>query len=182
MPYNQEIHHRRSIRLKHYDYSQAGLYFITLCVNNRESLFGEIIEDQMILNAAGAMIEKEWQALQNRFLQIELHEYIVMPNHFHAILSLQMTPRHAGAPLVDALVTQTITKTLSEIIGAFKSITTIKYIRGVKTYHWHGFEGKLWQRNYWEHVIRNEQSRSEIAQYIITNPQKWEIDQLRPIG
>lgn len=168
------------MRLKHYDYSQAGFYFITLCVDNRESLFGEIIDDQMILNAAGAMIEREWQALKNRFPQIEPHEYIVMPNHFHAILSLQTIPRHVGAPLVGALATQTTTKTLSKIIGAFKSITTVEYLREVKKSHWQSFDGKLWQRNFWEHVIRNEQSCNEIAQYIINNPQHWLVDTLKP--
>ncbi len=164
------------MRLKHYDYSQAGCYFITLCVDNRESLFGKIIEDQMILNAAGAMIEKEWQALQNRFPQIELHEYIVMPNHFHAILSQQTTPRHVGT----THPSQTTPKTLSEIIGAFKSITTVEYLREVKTSHWKNFDGKLWQRNFWEHVIRNQQSCNEIAQYIMNNPQQWEMDMFKP--
>ncbi len=185
MPFNPETHRRQSIRLKHYDYSKAGFYFITLCIQNKESLFGKILDDQMILNAAGQMIEREWLALKKRFPHIELHEYVVMPNHFHAIIEIRdylIVIQQKGRPQGYAPTSEPTNKTIGEIVGAFKSITTIKYILGVKTLHWQGFDCKLWQRNYWEHVIRNEQSRSEIAQYIITNPQKWEIDQLRPIG
>ena len=88
MSYNPEIHKRKSIRLKGYDYSQAGLYFITICCQNREHLFGEIKNGEMILNDAGQMIENEWLNLKNRFPTIELHEYITMPNHFHGILEI----------------------------------------------------------------------------------------------
>ncbi|MCL2328973.1 MAG: transposase [Bacteroidetes bacterium] len=86
--YNPEIHHRRSIRLKGYDYSQAGMYFVTICVQNREHLFGEIVDGEMILNDAGKMVEKEWVDLKNRFPNIELHEFVVMPNHFHGIIQI----------------------------------------------------------------------------------------------
>lgn len=91
--YNPNIHHRRSIRLKGYDYSQAGLYFITVCVANREYLFGDIVgvslvDTQMILNDAGKMVAAEWFKLSKRFKNIRLHEYIVMPNHFHAISAI----------------------------------------------------------------------------------------------
>lgn len=186
LPYNSEMHHRRSIRLKHYDYSQTGFYFITLCVQNKESLFGEIIENKMTLNAAGEMIEKEWLTLQKRFTHIDSHEYVVMPNHLHAIIEVgaaQMIPLHAnnGQPEGFPSIDENAKNTLSDIIGAFKSITTVEYIRGIKTSSWQNFEGKLWQRNYWEHIIRNEQSFNDIAQYIVNNPQNWEIDKLRPL-
>jgi REP element-mobilizing transposase RayT len=100
MSYNPEIHKRKSIRLKGYDYSQEGLYFITLCCQNRECLFGQIHNGSMILNDAGKMIENEWLNLENRFPNIELHEFIVMPNHFHGILKI------VGAALVAAQSTQ----------------------------------------------------------------------------
>jgi len=181
MPYNPETHRRQSIRLKEYDYSQAGFYFITLCVHNRELLFGEIIEDKMILNAAGKMIAREWQALQKRFPHIEPHEYVVMPNHFHAIIEVGDTLTELQMKGQPQWITPTENKkTIGDMLGAFKSITTIEYIRGVKTSHWREFESKLWQRNYWEHVIRHEQSHHEIAQYIINNPQQWQMDKLRP--
>ncbi len=94
--YNPNIHHRRSIRLKGYDYSQAGLYFITICVKNRDCLLGNIVNGELTLNNAGQMIETEWLKLSTRFHNIQLHEYIVMPNHFHAILEI------VGATLVVA--------------------------------------------------------------------------------
>lgn len=135
------------------------------------------------------MIETEWQTLQHRFPQIKLHEYIVMPNHFHAIIEVgaalvvaQMTPSYANTrqPQGIAPTIEINRKTIGDIIGAFKSITTVEYIRGIKTSHWQDFGSKLWQRNYWEHVIRNEQSLNDIAQYIINNPRNWQMDKLRP--
>jgi len=96
MKYNPNIHHRRSIRLKGYDYSQAGLYFITICTQNQLCLFGEIKNEEMILNDAGKMIEHQWQNLICRFNGIQLHKFITMPNHFHGIVEC------VGAPLVGA--------------------------------------------------------------------------------
>ncbi|MDP4999472.1 MAG: hypothetical protein NWQ41_10940, partial [Saprospiraceae bacterium] len=94
--YNPNIHHRKSIRLKGYDYSQAGLYFITICIQHRACLFGHITKGEMILNDAGNMVKNEWLNLKTRFPNIELHDYVVMPNHFHGILEI------VGAPLVGA--------------------------------------------------------------------------------
>ncbi len=191
-------HHRRSIRLKGYDYSQAGLYFVTICVQNRKCLFGEISDGKMNLNDAGKTIENEWLKLTNRFHNIKLHEFMVMPNHFHAILEIvgatlvvaQNTPitqkdntanSEKGQPQgIAPTIVPTIapTKTLGDMVGAFESIVTVKYIRGVKNNNWQPFDGKLWQRNYWEHIIRNENEYKRIAQYIIDNPMKWENDKL----
>ena len=184
MAYNPEIHKRKSIRLKGYDYSQAGLYFITICCQNRICRFGEIENDEMILNDAGKMIETEWMNLKNRFPNIELNEFVVMPNHFHGILEI------VGATLLDTTIpaennlTETgqpqgiapTTKTVGDMMDAFKSITTVEYIRGVKNSGWKPFDGKLWQRNYYEHIIRNEQSYHNISNYIINNPAKWQED------
>lgn len=186
MKYNPNIHHRRSIRLKGYDYAQAGLYFITICTQNRACLFGNITNGEMILNDAGMMIETEWMNLKKRFTNIELHEYVTMPNHFHAILEI------VGATLVvaqndvvtqneDRATTRVIPtgKTIGDIMDAFKSITTVEYIRDVKTMGLQPFNGKLWQRNYWEHIIRNENDYHRIAAYIINNPQNWDNDKLK---
>ncbi len=154
----------------------------------------------MQLNDAGKMIENEWVKLPQRFPNIELHEYVVMPNHFHAILEI------VGATLVvaqnDGLKTAQNNglkttqnnglhgktgqpqgfaptgKTLGDMVGAFESITTVEYIRGVKNENWERFNGKLWQRNYWEHTIRNENVYWQIAQYILNNPLKWDNDKL----
>ncbi len=100
MKYNPEIHHRRSIRLKEYDYSQAGLYFITICTQDSLHLFGKITNDAMVLNDAGMLIEKWWNELKNKFVNIELDEFIVMPNHFHGIIQIINTdPVPVGADL-----------------------------------------------------------------------------------
>jgi len=116
----------------------------------------------MILNDAGKMIETEWLKLTARFPNIELHEYVVMPNHFHGI-----------SQIVDTLSSG---KTVGDMMDAFKSITTVEYIRGVKQLRWKPFDGKLWQRNYWEHIIRDDQSYQRISDYIIDNPAKWKDD------
>lgn len=202
------ILNRRSIRLKGYDYSQEGLYFISICCQNRACLFGKIIQDEMILNDAGNMISTEWLALKNRFANIRLHEYIVMPNHFHGILeiventaviptnnivgtSLAGVPdtgkdyegvpnnekgNHEGVPQRQP---QGCAPTVGDIIGAFKSITSVEYIRGIKTNNWKQFNKRLWQRNYWEHIIRNDESFNRISAYITDKPGKWKADKLK---
>ena len=178
MKYNPDTHHRCSIRLKSYDYSQEGLYFITICIQNRLCLFGNIKDDEMNLNDAGQMIETQWLDLTQRFTGIDFGECIVMPNHFHGIIKI------VGAPLVGAQNVgqpqpgqpQEIAPTVGNIIGVFKSITTNEYIRGVKRNHWPRFDKKLWQRNYYEHIIRDEKSYLNISEYIKTNPAKWQDD------
>ncbi|MCF8373421.1 MAG: transposase [Bacteroidales bacterium] len=183
MTYNPNIPHRRSIRLKGYDYSRAGLYFITICVKNRKCLFGKIINDEMVLNDTGEMVEAKWLELPQRFKNIQLHEFIVMPNHFHAILeivaaTLVVAPKgqpQGIAPTIAQTDTPT-SKTVGDMVGAFQSIVTVEYIRGVKNANWPRFNKKLWQRDYWEHIIRNEQSYKRISDYIRDNPAKWKGD------
>ena len=172
--YDPNIHHRRSIRLKGYDYAQEGLYFITMCVQHRVSLFGHIAKPQnnadaqMTLNEAGKMIETEWLNLKNRYPNIELHEFVIMPNHFHGILEIVDRATTRVAP--------TGVPTVGDMMGAFKSITTVEYIRGVKNGGWQTFNGKLWQRDYYEHIIRDERAYENISNYIINNPTKWAAD------
>lgn len=167
MKYNPEIHHRRSIRLKGYDYSQAGLYFITICTQHRQCLFGRVAKGEMGMNDAGEMVTQQWHDLTNRFNQIELHEFIVMPNHCHGII--EMT---GGVPLVGTLTGMTV----GNIVGAFKSLTTNAYIKGVNQRGWEVFNGKLWQRNYYERIIRNQEAYLRISRYIQTNPLRWQKD------
>lgn len=166
MKFNPYIHHRKSIRLKNYDYSQAGLYFITICVNDRSPLFGKITNGEMLLNAVGNMTNNQWLDLPNRFSFIVLHEYIVMPNHFHGIIESIGYNRAGIKPA----------PTIGDVVGAFKSLSTNEYIKNVKQNNWQPFAGKLWQRNYHEHIIRNEESYLEIAEYIQTNPLRWQED------
>jgi REP element-mobilizing transposase RayT len=184
MKYNPDIHHRRSIRLKGYDYSQAGLYFITICTQNRLCLFGEIENGEMILNDPGIMIEHQWQELIYCFDNIKLHEFIVMPNHFHGIIEFVGVPL-VGTQNVEQPPTmgqpqtgqpQGIAPTVGDVVGAFKSLSTNEYIRGVKNNDWSRFNKKLWQRNYYEHIIRDEKSCYQIWEYVQTNPLKWQDD------
>jgi hypothetical protein len=148
MPYNPNIHQRKSIRLKGYDYAQAGLYFITICLQDRLCLFRNVVDGEMALNDAGRMVENEWLKLPQRFSNIELHEFVVMPNHFHSIIEI------VGATLVVAQnetwqpdmgqpqgIAPTKPKTIGDMAGAFQSIVTVQYIRGVKQFNWQPFNG-----------------------------------------
>ena len=314
--YNPKIHHRRSIRLKGYDYSKAGAYFITTCCYHMTCLFGEVIDGTMILNDAGEMVHAQWLALKERFPNIELHEFVVMPNHFHGIINITSETdvklnvkvndvaiktsnedidlnnatveandtavgatlvvaiadeiidvvdkdivkidddvdsvenasdfvqaqvqvqdehgegNHEGLPRRDSLLSnftalntdenmndlseqtqlvnktigrdsllsnfialktdslienltdlseqkQPVNKTIGDMMDAFKSITTVEYIRGVKTLNWPPFNRKVWERNYYEHIIRNQQAYEAISNYIVNNPKKWKQDKFR---
>ena len=175
---------RKSIRLKGYDYSQAGLYFITICIQNRENLLGKIENDKMILNDAGKMVIKIFNEIPNDYTNTRLHEYIIMPNHFHAIIEIVGADSISAQNMdlikraeMDSAPTGTKT-TIPNIIQSFKRHTTIKYIDGVKNNNWQSFNKRLWQRNYWEHIIRNEKSYIEISEYIINNPINWKNDKL----
>ncbi len=185
--YDPDKHHRRSIRLKGYDYAQAGAYFITICTQNRESRFGEIVNSKMVLNDAGRMVQTEWEQLRERFSSIELDAYVVMPNHFHAIVTITDSDNNVGAGLVSApngattRVAPTAQRpTLGDIVGAFKSLVTNAYIRGVRELGWPPFDKRLWQRNYHERIIRNERELNAIRQYIYDNPAHWLNDAENP--
>ncbi len=183
--------HRHSIRLKEYDYSQEGSYFITICIHERLHLLGNVVNGKMVLNDAGIMVERQWRELINRFVNINLGNYVIMPNHLHGIITI------VGAPLVGAQndgqlnkiansykgqpqgIAPTISnKKIGDIVGAFKSLTTNDYIYNVKNNYWQPFKFTLWQRNYYEHIIRNEKSYNEISDYIINNPENWQEDKL----
>ena len=182
MKNNPNNHHRRSIRLKGYDYSQAGAYYVTVCTHNHLCLFGHVVNEKMMLNDPGRMIQSVWDQLTNQFSNIELDEYVIMPNHIHGISFI------VGASLVGAQPSTwqgagtrpAPTVGLGHIVGAFKSIATNEYIRGVKQHGWPTFAGKLWQRNYYERVIRNDVELKRIRQYIVENPMKWEFDHENP--
>ena len=187
--YNPDVHHRRSIRLKGYDYSQSGLYFVTICVKKRICLFGEIDNAKMILNDAGTMIKKWYYEIENKFLDIKCFEMIIMPNHFHCIIKnvgadLCVCP-DKSLPDLRILGDQRILgehtgSPLHRVVQWFKTMTTNEYIRGVKNNNWQRFDGKLWQLNYWEQIIRNEKSYQTISEYVANNPDKWNEDKLNP--
>ena len=184
--YNPDIHHRRSIRLHNYDYSQSGMYFVTLCTQNRECLFGEIVDGQMQLNDVGKMVRAVWDEIPAHYPGIDVDEFVIMPNHIHGItVIVGAGPR--ACP--DSTKTQTngqpqgVAPTglpLSGVVQRFKTMTTKRYADGVEQSGWPPFPAKLWQRNYWEHVVRNEPELDRIREYIQNNPGQWESDTLCP--
>ena len=178
MKYNSEIHHRKSIRLKGYDYSKEGFYFITICTQNRECLFGEIIEGKMILNNAGLMIEKIYKELPNYFGNANLNEYIIMPNHFHCIIEIvgvESISTH-DIQLSNRVDMESTPTTIPNILQTFKRYTTLEYIKMVKSNKLPNFNRRIWQRNYYENIIRNDQIHEKIIEYIKNNPLKWKED------
>jgi REP element-mobilizing transposase RayT len=231
MKFDPKIHHRRSIRLKGYDYRQAGGYFVTLVTQGREALFGEMVngetscEGKIVLNDAGEMIVRWWLELPNKFPNVNVDIFVVMPNHFHGIIFIQdstvgadlpvgadlrvgltspakpipsdgIFPRNGGGyvdppqptdPSVRAdlrvapdLPQQRFNAPLSQMIQWFKTMTTNEYIRGIKQLGWKPFDRRLWQRDYYEHIIRSDNELDRIARYIESNPARWSEDNENP--
>jgi REP element-mobilizing transposase RayT len=157
MTYDPNRHHRRSIRLKGYDYSQAGAYYVTICTHNHEPLFAPA--------PVGQMTTHWWDEIANKFESTSLDAFVVMPNHIHGIILLHEQPA-SSEPVP-----------LGQVIQWFKTMSTNAYIRGVKELGWKAFTGRVWQRNYYEHIIRNERALHAIRLYIEANPENWEGDQ-----
>jgi putative transposase len=168
---------RRSIRLKGYDYSADGAYFITICVGNRECLLGEINDGQMIINEYGSIVRDVWEDLPDRVSDIDLDEYIIMPNHFHAIILINKSPEsteiHKDLDIDDIKARRKMI--LPKVVGRFKMLAA-KAINQSRE-----IEGSFWQRNYYERVIRSEEDCQIVRQYIINNPVQWEMDEHHPV-
>ncbi len=179
---------RRPLRLKRYDYALAGAYFVTIVVQNRSCLLGEVVGEEIRLNDAGKLARREWEALPYRFPSIDIDAFVIMPNHLHgiAIIDQSVKAPTASAPTRDGMTetvatpsnktTTRVFPTLGDVVGAYKSLTTVEYVRGVKMLAWPRFSDRLWQRNYYEHVIRHDESLREIRQYILDNPARWALD------
>ena len=199
----QPLPQRKSIRLRNFDYSSQGLYFITICIHNRLCLLGDIINGKMILNNAGRMINQWYLKTPYRFKNTTLDEYQIMPNHLHGIVIITGNGRtHGSAPTdnktnhvaipvgVDPCVDPNNPcanpkqyrqqQTLFKTIRWFKTMATNNYIRNVKTKNWKPFNKRLFQRNYFEHIIRNENDLNEIREYIKNNPQTWDRNRNNP--
>ena len=178
--YNPDIHRRKSIRLDGYDYSQAGSYFVTIVTQDRLCLFGEVAEGEMRLNEAGEMVRIAWETLPGRFPSIGIDAFVVMPNHIHGIIVIH----HVGASLVgahsDIRATTRVAPTLGDVVGAYKSLTTLEYGKGVRDMDWPSFNTRLWQRNYYERVIRDDEEWNRVQEYIADNPVQWEMDMENP--
>ena len=182
MPFDPAEHHRRSIRRPGYDYAASGWYFVTICAQNRSCLFGDVVGGQLRPNDAGHMVMDEWHALPDRFPDVELDRAILMPNHLHGIVVIHRTLRRGEPCVRPPQVRGTADGSLGRVLQAFKSLTTTRYIDGVKTAEWRRFSCHLWQRDYFDHIIRNDWSLDRIRWYIDTNPERWDRDAENPNG
>ena len=165
MKFNPDIHHRKSIRLRNYDYSQAGLYFITICTHERLALFGKIVDEIMVKSDAGVIAEKCWHEIPEHFPQVVLGEFVVMPNHIHGIIEIagaNVGANDVGANNVGAnnylpLQCHGTSKTVGSIVRGFKIGVT-------KWFRTHTDIREVWQRNYHEHIIRDEEGHVKISE------------------
>jgi REP element-mobilizing transposase RayT len=222
--YNPDKRHRRSLRLKGYDYSSPGAYFITICTHQRECLFGEIVDGEMQLNPLGNVVRSHWMKLSHHHAHVELDAWVIMPNHIHGILILNNLGRGAalgqdsehsnddsmpnatpsrdrgytnfdwlptepgvafgqesqsspsdGLPNAAPLPPRLGTGTVGAIVLNFKSVTTRSFNRIKRSPG-----SSIWQRNYYEHIIRSKESLCRIRQYVYNNPLMWQQDQLHP--
>ena len=209
MKYESKKLNRHSIRLAEYDYSKAGMYFVTICTYNKECTLGEVLNGKMILNEWGKIASKCWLWLSEHYNYISLDEWIIMPNHLHGIITISKTPCRGGSGTAPPRKSDCISleyttarggsrtaptreqgntttgdgsrtaptkrKPLGRLIGAFKTVSTkqINELRNKKS-------PPVWQRNYYDHIIRNEKSLNRIKEYIIKNPLKWEFDTENP--
>lgn len=161
MPYDPHRHHRHSLRLRDYQYDTAGCYCVTICTQQRQMTFGAVQNGVVELNDAGILVRAEWLALAQRFPSIELDDFVLMPNHLHGIIFLNLCDEAAAgcsAPILGA------------VVGAFKSLSTRAISRSTEVL------GKVWHRNYYEQIIRSEAMLNGLRQYILHNPHHWHDD------
>ena len=182
--YNPEKHHRRSVRLKNCDYAQAGAYFVTICSRQRECIFGDVIDGAMHLNEYGELIHECLYQIPRHFPNIEMDMHVIMPNHFHGIFMINSNcrgevsspSRNSNKRIKKGGVTPPLRKrTLGQIVAYFKYQTS-KQINKIRN----SPGMPVWQRNYFERVIRNENELNKIRQYIQNNPLQWDNDKENP--
>ena len=183
--HSRDVHRRRSIRLRGYDYAQPGAYFVTICTQNWECLFGEIVDGAMHLNQVAEMVASAWNDLPQHYSGVDVDAFVIMPNHVHGIVMLSGNAASAGAgprACPGAGQPRGVAPTLSlpDVVHRFKSLTTARHRRGAAREGWPAFAGRLWQRNYYEHVIRGEGEMSRVREYIVNNPANWAQDENNP--
>lgn len=155
---------RKNIRLKGYDYSNANWYFVTICTYNKKKLLGKVIKTKVRLNTFEKIIDETWKEIPQHYRNAELDYYVITPNHFHGVLILNELNHRTGKAC--------LAPTLGSIIGSFKSAASKKIHKEQV-----GSLSIIWQRNYYEHIIRNENDLYNIRKYIELNPLKWELDE-----
>ena len=192
MTYDPGIHHRRSIRLRGHDYRGGGAYFVTCCVDGKESLFGRVVDSIMLINECGQVVHRAWAAIPQRFPSVVPDAFQVMPNHLHGILVIPgpgLEPSlaaAAGARVIQPTPVYTLAgaspgptrdnrPSLGDVVGAFKSLSAIAVNRVLTR-----MGRRLFQEDYFEHVIRDFDSLAKIRDYILTNPARWRQDPENP--
>lgn len=194
MSYDKNKHHRRSIRLKEYDYTSPGWYYVTICTHQQTCLFGDINNGRIVLSSIGKMAQEYWLQIPNHFKFVELDEFVIMPNHIHGIIIINDRPGNGGdnngngrgvrsnAPANANINPQNRfseispkSGTLGVIVRSYKSSVT-RWCRKNKNDHF------KWQRNFYEHIMRNERELYQIRKYIRSNPLKWQLDSEYPVN
>ena len=176
--YEPHRHHRRSVRLKGYDYTQEGAYFVTVVTQNHSCLFGELAGETMCLNPAGKVVEECWQAIPDHFPHVELDAFVIMPNHVHGIIRIvgakDFSPVHPDpVSPSDTSVFRSPKRTIGSVVRGFKIGVTKCFRSNTEIQN-------VWQRNYHDHIIRNEAALNRIRQYIAENPARWGEDDENP--
>ena len=173
MNHNSKDQNRRSKRLKEFDYSTPWWYYVTICTHNRNNIFGQINYEKMVLNELGTIVEEEWLRTEELRKNIELDYYVIMPNHFHGILIINSRDKARLIPTIEKReFGKPVANSLSSIVGLFKSAVTKRINESRNS------PGEsVWQHNFYEHIIRNENDLNNIRKYIEFNPLKWEIDE-----
>ena len=166
MSFDPEVHHRRSVRLSGYDYSSRGAYFITVCAEGRRCWFGEVREEEVRLSSVGNIVQRVWLELPRKYPELELDAFVLMPNHLHAIIGVCPEFVGAGSPRPPSLGT---------IMGFFKYESTKRVNCELETPG-----AKLWQRSYYDHIVRSNRSLDLVRDYIETNPRRWALDTENP--
>jgi len=183
--YNPKLHHRRTIRLKDYDYAQPGWYYVTVCTHHWKCLFGEVEGDEVLQNEFGRIADDEWLRTLSLRREVELDDYRIMPNHLHGIIIINdrknvdaLSKGNTAVGTHGCASRQRLhrqPKSLGSIIAGFKSAVTAKMntLRGTPG-------SPVWQDNYYEHIIRNAKDLDRIRQYIANNPRRWSLDKCNP--
>ena len=172
MKYNPDKHHRRSIRIPDFDYSQTGWYFVTICVLDRKYFFGDVVDGRVKLNEYGNIVNNCWNSIPDHFPNVNLDEYIIMPNHVHGIINIFLND-DVGIQNVESLrvnkYQHIIPQSVGSIIRGFKTGVTKWFRNNTDIYI-------VWQKNYYERIIRNENELNKIRKYIVNNSANWETD------
>ncbi|HHT9120528.1 MAG TPA: transposase [Candidatus Hypogeohydataceae bacterium YC41] len=184
MKHDTEKHYRRSVRLKEYDYSAKGSYFVTICTKEKKYLLGDVVNGEMILSGIGEIVKQCWIGISNHFSHVQLDKYVILPNHVHGIIvivgdvGVENIEPYKRVGNIQPL--RKINRYQKIIPGSLGSIVRGFKIGVSKCCNQHNYSSFAWQRNYYEHIVRNEDALNLIRGYIVNNPLQWQFDRENP--